>query len=190
MSWYEFLLFVHVSCAVIWLGGGFVFQVYGFAVQKGGDPAEMATFAGRAGRIGERLFTPAAVLVLLAGIGLMIEGSWDWGALWVVFALVAFAGSFALGIGVLSPTAKRLEAVGPATPKGQAITRRIFALLRIDLAFLFAIVFAMTVKPTTDDVGTVLVVAAILALLTVVFLRGARAAASEPPSADAAAGSS
>ena len=73
MTWYEFLLFVHVSCAVIWLGGGFVFQVYGFVVQKGGDPAEMATFAGRAGRIGERLFTPAALLVLLAGIGLMIE---------------------------------------------------------------------------------------------------------------------
>jgi uncharacterized membrane protein len=189
MTWYEFLLFVHVSCAVIWLGGGFVFQVYGLVVQKGGDTAEMATFAGHAGRIGERVFTPAALLVLLAGIGLMIEGSWDWGALWVVFALVAFAGSFALGVGVLSPTAKKLEAVGPETPEGQALTRRIFALLRIDLSFLFAIVFAMTVKPTTDDVGVVLVVAAILAVLTVVFLRGARAAAAGRPSADAAAGS-
>jgi chaperonin GroEL len=56
VSWYEFLLFVHVSCAVVWLGGAFVFQVYGMVVRSGGDPHEMAQFAGRAGAIGERLF--------------------------------------------------------------------------------------------------------------------------------------
>jgi uncharacterized membrane protein len=113
MSLYEFLLFVHVSCAVIWLGGGFVLQVYGMVMLKGGDAAELARFAGNAGKIGERLFTPAALLVLLAGIGLMLEGNWDWDALWVVFSLVVFVGSFALGIGVLSPTAKKIEVVGP-----------------------------------------------------------------------------
>ena len=47
-----------------------------------------------------------------------------------------------------------------------------FALLRVDLLFLFAIVFAMTVKPTGDDVGIVLVVAAILVAGTLFFLRG------------------
>jgi small basic protein len=43
--------------------------------------------------------------------------------------------------------------------------------LRVDLLFLFAIVFAMTVKPTGDDVGIVLVVAAILVAGTLFFLR-------------------
>ena len=189
MTWYEFLLFVHVGCAVIWLGGGFVFQIYGWTVKQGGDPAEMASFAGRAGRIGERVFTPAALVVLLAGIGLMIEGSWGWGQLWVVFALVTFAGSLALGLGVLSPTAKKIEVVGPGTPEGQALIVRVFTLLRIDLAFLFAIVFAMTVKPTADDLGVVLVAAAVLAILTAVFLLQARAAAAGP-AADASAESS
>ena len=175
MSWYEFLLFVHVSCAVIWIGGDFLFQVQGQLVLRGGDAAEIARFTGNAGRLSERLFVPAALLVLLAGIGLMIEGSWSWGTLWIVFALVTFAGSFALGLGVLSPTAKKIEAVGPETPEGQQLIRRLFALLRVDLVFLFAIVFAMSVKPTGDDSWTLVVAAAIVLVLSAAFLRGARA---------------
>lgn len=176
MTWYEFLLFVHVSCAVIWIGGDFLFQVYGMVELASGDRAVIARFAGNAGRISERLFVPASLLVVLAGVGLMIEGSWTWGQLWVVFSLVAFAGSFLLGLLVLSPMAKRIEAAGPETDEGQRLIRRIFALLRVDLLVLFAIVFAMTVKPTGDDTWTILVVAAILVVGSGVFLGKARAA--------------
>ncbi len=171
MSWYEFLLFVHVACAVIWIGGGFLFQVYGMVELRSGDTAAIARFAGNAGRIGERLFVPASLLVVLAGIGLMIEGSWSWGMLWVVFALVTFAASFLLGIGVLSPTAKRIEAVGPETEEGQRLIRRVFSILRVDLLFLFAIVFAMTVKPTSEDTGIIIVAAAIFVGDSVFLLR-------------------
>ena len=171
VTWYEFLLFVHVAFAIIWIGGGFLFQVYGLVELRSGDTAAIARFAGNAGRIGERLFTPASLLVVLAGVGLMIEGSWSWGLLWVDFALVAFIGSFLVGIGFLAPTAKRIEAVGPETAEGQQLIRKVFAVLRVDLLFLFAIVFAMTVKPTGDDVGIVLVVAAILVAGTLFFLR-------------------
>jgi hypothetical protein len=132
----------------------------------------IARFAGNAGLIGERLFTPTSLIVVLAGIGLMIDGEWDWGRLWVVFALVAFAGSFLLGIGVLAPTAKQIAAVGPETPEGQRLIRRIFALLRVDLTFMFTIVFAMVVKPAADDVWIVVVVAARLVAGTVLALRG------------------
>jgi hypothetical protein len=75
---------------------------------------------------------PAALVVVLAGIGLTIDGSWSWAQLWIVFALVAYGVSFALGLFVLT--------VGPATPEGQALIRRIFAVLRVDLVLLFAIV--------------------------------------------------
>jgi uncharacterized membrane protein len=187
MSWYEFMLFVHVSCAVIWIGGGFIFQIYGTAVERGGDTAEMARFAGRAGHLGERVFAPASFVVLLAGVGLMIEGNWDWGSLWIVFALVTFVASFLLGIGVLSPTAKQIEAVGPETPQGQQLIRRVFALLRVDLVFLFAIVFAMTAKPTTDDGWTVVVAALLVTALSAWFVRGLRGSATpEAPVADSA----
>lgn len=186
MSWYEFLLFVHVTCAAIWLGGALFVQLYAVAVRRGGDPVELGTYAGRVGVLTERLFAPASMLLLLAGIGLMIEGSWGWGQLWVVFALAAFAGSFAVGFGVLSPMAKRLATVGAATAEGQELIRRIFAISRLDLLFIYAVLFAMTVKPTGEDGVTVAVAAAVLAVLTLWFARGLRggSAADAVPATD------
>lgn len=170
MSWYELLLFFHITAAVIWLGGAFTFQMYGAVVRRGGDPEEMARFAGRAGVLGERMFVPASLVVVLAGVGLMLDGDWDWGRLWVIFALVTFAASFATGLFVISPMAKRIPVVGPTTPAGQALIQRLFTVLRIDLAFMYAIVFAMVVKPTSDDGWTIAIAAAVLIVLTAVFL--------------------
>jgi hypothetical protein len=56
-----------------------------------------------------------------------------------------------------------------ATPAGQELIRRTFVISRIDLAFMYAILFAMTVKPTGDDVAVVLVAALVLAALTAAF---------------------
>src|SRR5215213_3545163 len=179
MTWYEFLLFAHVTAAVIWLGGGFTFQMYGTVVRRGGDTEEIARFAGRAGVLAERMFVPASLVVVLAGIGLMIEGSWDWGQLWVIFALVTFAASFVTGVAVISPLAKKLPAVGLATPEGQEVIRRIFSILRVDLAYMYAIVFAMTVKPTSDDAWVILAAALVLVALTALFLAPLRGTASE-----------
>jgi hypothetical protein len=146
----------------------------------------MAQFAWRTGWLAERMFVPASLVVVLAGVGLMIEGSWDWGQLWVVFALVTFAASFVTGLFVISPLAKKLPVVGPATPEGQDVIRRIFSILRVDLAYMYAIVFAMTVKPTTDDFGVVLVAALVLAALTALFLAPLRGSAGAPEGSSAA----
>ena len=177
MTWYEFLLFVHITCAMIWLGGALFLQIYAIAVTRGGDAQELAQFADRAGRLGERVFMPASLLVVLAGVGLMIEGSWDWGRLWVVFALVTFAASFLTGALVLGPMAKKLAVVGPATPQGQELIGRLFTISRVDLIFMYAIVFAMTVKPTSDDGWVVLAAAAVLVVLSVLFLSSLRTGA-------------
>ena len=183
MTWYEFLLFIHVTGSVIWLGGAFTFQMYGAVVRRGGDLEEMARFAGRAGSLAERMFVPASLVVVLAGVGLMLEGDWDWGRLWVVFALVTFAASFVTGLFVLGPIAKRIPVVGPATPAGQELIRRLFTILRIDLAYMYAIVFAMTVKPTSDDGWTILIAAAVLVVLTAIFLAPLRERGPDAPAA-------
>jgi uncharacterized membrane protein len=185
MTWYEFLLFVHITGAVIWLGGAFTFQMYGLVVHRGRDPEEMARFAGRAGMLGERMFVPASLVVVLAGVGLMIDGNWDWDQLWVIFALVTFAASFVTGLFVITPIAKRIPAAGPTTPAGQALIERLFTILRVDLVYMYAIVFAMVVKPTADDGWTIAIVAAVLVGLTVVFLAPLRSTGAQPPSAAA-----
>ena len=48
---------------------------------------------------------------------------------------------------------------------------------------MYAIVFAMTVKPTSDDLGVVLVAALVLAALTALFLAPLRRGAPEASSA-------
>jgi hypothetical protein len=63
-----------------------------------------------------------------------------------------------------------------------------FGLLRIDLLFLFAIVFAMTVKPTGDDGWTIVIAAVVLVALAALFLRqalGGGAGADAPARAEA-----
>ena len=185
MTWYEFLLFVHISAAMIWLGGAFTFQMYGLVVRRGGDPEEIARFAGRAGMLSERMFVPASLIVILAGIGLMIDGDWDWGQLWVIFALVTFAASFLTGILVLSPIAKRIPQVGPTTPEGQALIQRLFSILRVDLAFMYAIVFAMVVKPTAGDGWTIAIVVAVLIGSSALFLAPLRSSGARPPAPQA-----
>ena len=182
MTWYEFLLFVHIAAAMIWLGGSFTFQMYGAVVRRGGDPEEMARFAGRAGMLSERMFVPASLVVVLAGVGLMIDGDWNWDQLWVIFALVTFAASFVTGVFVISPMAKRVPVVGPTTPAGQALIQRLFAILRVDLVFMYAIVFAMAVKPTADDGWTIAIAAAVLIALSALFLAPLRSTGAAPPS--------
>ena len=39
MTWYSFLLFVHVSLAVIWVGGGLMMQLFVLRAQASDDPA-------------------------------------------------------------------------------------------------------------------------------------------------------
>ena len=54
-------------------------------------------------------------------------------------------------------------------------------MLRIDLVYMYAIVFAMAVKPTSDDGWTILIAAAVLLALTAIFLAPLRDAAARKP---------
>ena len=42
------------------------------------DEARMAVFAGDAEVLGMRIFAPSSVLLLLAGVGLVLNGDWSW----------------------------------------------------------------------------------------------------------------
>jgi hypothetical protein len=115
----------------------------------------VAQFAHQAGKIGERLYTPASLLVLLFGIAMMTNDFgqlvWDWDMAFIVIALVGWALTFLVGFLWIRPTAARLaktiEAKGPTDPETQAIIKRILLVTRIDVLILLFIVFVMTAKP-------------------------------------------
>jgi hypothetical protein len=76
---------------------------------------------------------------------------------------------------------KKIEAVGPESPEGQELIRKIFASLRIELVFLYSIAFAMTVKPTFDDGWTVVLASAVILAAVAAFLLRSRPTAPEVP---------
>ena len=158
MSWYEFLLFVHVAAAVIWVGGATVVQFFALRTMKATDPMRMAEFAGDAEATGNRVFVPAALVALVSGLWLVIDSDFlGFGDDWIVIGLLLFAGTFLAGALFFGPESGRikraLEAEGPTSPEAQRRIQRIIAFSRADLMALFLLVFDMTVKPSWGDLS-------------------------------------
>jgi uncharacterized membrane protein len=150
-SWYATFKAVHVSFAAIWIGGGFLLTFLALLAEHSRDPHQIASVARQAAMVGERLFSPAAGVTLLAGIAMMINTNWGWGHFWVVFGLLGFASTFITGIAVLSPRSKKLnelvETAGVAAPETQAAIRELLLIARFDLAVLLLVIVDMVVKP-------------------------------------------
>ena len=150
MTFYEPLLSIHILAAITWIGGATTMQLLAIRARESATPAEMASVAGQAAWLGKRVLTPAAGIVLLAGI-LMVLISWSFEQLWIIFGLVAFAGSLLSGIFFLGPESERLAKLlderDPADQEVQARIQRLFLFSRIELVVLMLIVADMVFKP-------------------------------------------
>ena len=150
-NWYSLFKWVHVTLAVFWVGGGLTLTILGLRAERTKDPREIVTVAQQAAFVGEKLFAPAGLLVLLMGIGMVIHQDLGWGHFWIIAGLIGYAATFVTGIGVLSPLAKKIEhsakANGPEHPETVALIERILLLARVDIAVLLLVVADMVLKP-------------------------------------------
>jgi uncharacterized membrane protein len=185
LTFYEFLLFAHIACAVIWAGGAAMFQFFGLRVLASGDPNRLAEFAGNVEWAGTRVLVPASLGALLTGFGLVWESEfWGIGEDWIVIGLILFALTFLAGAAFFGPESGRvkklIDSEGAAAAQGRVT--RLIVLTRIDLMILFLPIFDMSVKPSFDDgwtlLGTVAVAGALAALFTVPTLRARPATSS------------
>ncbi|MBA2425617.1 MAG: DUF2269 family protein [Actinobacteria bacterium] len=148
---YNYLLFVHVMGAIIWVGGDVALQVIGTRISRADDPVQLAKFAGQVEWLGTRVLTPSAVVILIAGVFMVLD-AWSFELLWVVIGLAGFSYSLVTGAVLLGPlsgkTGKLIEERGAEDPEVQGNIRKLFMYSRIELGILIVVVFAMTVKPT------------------------------------------
>ncbi|MGH2816856.1 MAG: DUF2269 family protein [Actinomycetota bacterium] len=151
MDLYELLLAIHILAAVIWVGGATSIQVLAIRATGSGDSVRMATFAGEAEWVGMRIFMPSSLVVLLAGIALVLEGSWGFDQLWILLGLAGIAFSIVVGAAFLGPESGRIkdlmEARGPDDTEVKERIGRIFIISRIEIAILLLIVLDMAIKP-------------------------------------------
>jgi uncharacterized membrane protein len=155
ITWYAWFKAGHVLVATVWVGGGATLALLALMTLRMNDPVRVAQFAHQAGTIGERLYTPASLLVLVFGIAMMTNDFgqlvWDWDMAFIVIALVGWALTFLVGFFYIRPTAaklaKAIEERGPTDPEAQGLIKNILLVTRIDVVILLFIVFDMTAKP-------------------------------------------
>ena len=132
--WYGLFKAVHVTFAVMWVGGGTMITILAIVAERSNDPTQIAQVARQAATVGEKFFAPVGLVTFLMGIAMMLNSSWGWGKFWVVVGLVGYATTFAVGIGVIAPTVKKLhamiEAKGPTHPDSIALIKRVMLIAR------------------------------------------------------------
>jgi uncharacterized membrane protein len=151
MTWYQWFEAAHVLAAVAWVGGGATLTLLAFLTARARDPLEMAHFAKRAAWCGQYLYTPASLIVLGFGFGMIERGHWGFNHFWVLFGLAGWGASFLVGVLFLGPQSARLgKLMGerpPEDPDVQASINRILLIARFDVLLLLLIVFDMAARP-------------------------------------------
>jgi uncharacterized membrane protein len=120
---YDWLLFLHVLAAMVWIGGGVMLAAIAARVLRDPDPAAVGRFTASLRALGPLVLAPATVAVLGLGIGLVVDSdAWDFGQLWLQLGLGLFAAAFLIGAIWQSRTA--LAATRAAERDNNAEARR------------------------------------------------------------------
>lgn len=147
---YQLLLYVHIVCAVTWVGGALYAQILAVRVSRSDDLAELPRLARHMEFIGSRVFMPAATLLFVAGAAMTIQ-AWSFGQAWIAISVALWVLSAVAGAVYLGPRAKRVAALfdeeGPASSAGRVLLDRMFLVSRLELASFAIIIGLMVVKP-------------------------------------------
>jgi uncharacterized membrane protein len=147
---YEFLLAVHVLCAVIWVGGAVTMHIFGRLATKHG-PERQLEFTRESIRIGNMIYAPLSVILLIAGVLLVDEVGYGYGDFWITIGFLGFLNSFLIGIAFYPRAGRQYERIaagdGPGSPAALAIYRRTANVNMYELTVLLLVVIDMAVKP-------------------------------------------
>ena len=96
MSRYDWLLFLHVTGALLVIGGAVMAGVFNFSALRSERPSEVVLFF-RFARLGVAAIGVGMVLTLGFGLWLVHDAGYGWGETWIVLALVLWVLSNAMG---------------------------------------------------------------------------------------------
>jgi hypothetical protein len=164
---YEFLVFLHVAAAIVWIGAATTMDLLFFRAERMRDPLEMKRTGDLQEWLVPRVFIPAAFSTVLLGIVTAWDGPWSFGDLWLWLGLAGFVVAFGVGLFFLKPQAEKLPELGakygPTSLEVQRHVHRMLVVGRVQLLVLYLVVADMAIKPTGDNVWTLVAGAAVLA---------------------------
>jgi hypothetical protein len=140
---YELLLAIHLLAAAVWVGGGIAMTVITMRM----NIAERRTIAPHLDFYGGKVITGSAVVLLLAGIGLVSEmASVEIGDLWVILGLAGWLISAIVGGAFFGPMGKKIAAAA-SDEEAEALFARLLTVSRLDSLLVALVVIDMAVKP-------------------------------------------
>lgn len=118
MSWYTFVLFLHIALAIVAFGASFGFPIL-FA-QAAKEPQHMNFTLRATEAVVTRLMMPAFVVMPFLGLWLIFISpfEWDlWRSEWLVTSIGIYTAAFFYGALVQGPTSKRLVELTTGPPR-------------------------------------------------------------------------
>lgn len=150
MSLYTFFKFIHITAAIVWIGGVFTLSILSMRFFRHHDRPAMLALADQSKFYGKSIIGPSAMLTLIAGI-VMVAVVGLAASLWVVWGLVAALLSMAIGGFFTSKLGNKLEELVAAPDSSQAqllaVRKRIGLLNVFDVFILLSAVWMMVFKP-------------------------------------------
>lgn len=148
----DWLIAIHILCAVVWVGGAFVTQLFGLRALSANTDFPLGPFAREAEFLGQRTFLPAAVILLGTGMWLVARDIFQL-EFWTTYGLVIIGVSIVTGAGFLGPESGRIgkliDSKGDDDDEVARRMRRLLWVSRAELALLVSAVLVMTLKPGT-----------------------------------------
>jgi hypothetical protein len=172
MAAYELYLLLHVVGAAVWVGAAFLMVVLATRARLANDSDRTAALVADGAWLGPRVFLPANLAVLVSALLLVHEGRFGYDPLWIRLGVVGFAASFLTGALFFGPGWTRVA----RDPDGERTALwRLLLVSWIDVGWLVAIIFLMTVKPTSGDWSALVVAAGLPVAFCVLALALVRA---------------
>lgn len=149
---YSIGLFIHILAVVLAFGPTFAYGIF-FSVLPQYPRATPALIEGIQ-RVDRYLVNAGSIVVLLAGIYLMVEGSWD-GESWITIGFVAIIALLGLQHAFFRPQTARakelaerdLKAGDTLSAEFEEISRRLGTVGSVAGLIVVVTIFFMTVKP-------------------------------------------
>ncbi len=182
MDIYDFVKFLHVVSAIVWVGGGFVLVFLAMVANRQNDEDGYMRIVRQVVYLSPRFFIPASLAVLVFGvIAAWIE--WGFADLWIDLGIAGWLSTFVTGNFLIRPRAEKIEAMVAktgVTDQAVALGQQLLNIARFDFLVLFIIVADMVIRPTPADWIVLLVLAALIAAGAFLFVVPAVRGAVEP----------
>jgi uncharacterized membrane protein len=147
---YTWVLLGHIVGATIWFGGAVTYEGLSAVAKRTGDPAEYTRYIYHAGKASGRMMPIAAVMTLVFGIWLVIDGPHEFSDVFVSIGFLAVIIGMGLGIFYLSRKGNQLfelvDANGFDDPTAATLANQIGKVDHIQTLVVAVALFAMVFK--------------------------------------------